>query len=121
MLIKNHGEFRFSDTTQETGLNYQNNRWSFAASWEDFDKDGDPDLYVANDFGSNSMYRNDGGVFVDIAKDLGIDDPGAGMSVSWGDLNNDANFDLYVGNMFSSAGLRTVSYTHLTLPTTPYV
>ena len=106
VLIKNHGEFRFSDATQETGLNYQNNRWSFAASWEDFDKDGDPDLYVANDFGSNSMYRNDGGVFVDIAKDLGIDDPGAGMSVSWGDLNNDSNFDLYVGNMFSSAGLR---------------
>ena len=88
------------------GLNINNNRWSFASSWEDFDKDGDPDLYVANDFGANSMYRNDDGKFVDIASNLGIDDPGAGMSVSWGDLNNDTNFDLYVGNMFSSAGLR---------------
>ena len=35
VLIKNHGDFRFSDVTQKVGLNYQNNRWSFAASWED--------------------------------------------------------------------------------------
>ena len=109
VLIKNHGDFRFSDVTQKVGLNYQNNRWSFAASWEDFDRDGDPDLYVANDFGPNSMYRNDGGHFIEVAKDLGIDDPGAGMSVAWGDLNNDGIFDLYVGNMFSSAGLRVTS------------
>ena len=106
VLIKNHGNFHFSDVTNDVGLNINNNRWSFASSWEDFDKDGDPDLYVANDFGANSMYRNDAGRFVDIASSLGIDDPGAGMSVSWGDLNNDTNFDLYVGNMFSSAGLR---------------
>ena len=33
-----------------------------AASWEDFDDDGDQDLYVANDFGCNNLYRNDEGV-----------------------------------------------------------
>ena len=31
----------------------------FAASWEDYDDDGDPDLYVANDYGRNNLYRND--------------------------------------------------------------
>ncbi len=77
-----------------------------AASWEDYDQDGDLDLYVANDFGRNNLYRNDDGQFVDVAAEAGVEDISAGMSVSWGDYNNDGQADLYVGNMFSSAGNR---------------
>lgn len=86
-----------------------NSRWSFAAAWEDVDRDGDPDLYVANDFGRNQFYRNEGGHFTEMAADAGIEDMAAGMSVAWGDPNRDGHADLYVGNMFSSAGQR-VSY-----------
>jgi len=105
-LLHNQGGFRFSDVTQEVGLNHNNTRFSYAAAWEDFDNDGDLDLYVANDFGRNNLYRNDGGHFTDIAAEAGVEDVAAGMSVSWGDFNRDGLPDIYVGNMFSSAGNR---------------
>jgi len=47
-------------------------RFSLAAAWEDFDNDGDQDLFVANDFGRSHLYRNDGGRFTDVARDVGI-------------------------------------------------
>jgi hypothetical protein len=79
---------------------------ALAAAWEDYDDDGDPDLYVANDFGPNDLFRNDGGKFVNVAIEARVEDFGSGMSVSWGDFNRDGRIDLYVGNMFSSAGNR---------------
>ncbi|MEQ9410562.1 MAG: VCBS repeat-containing protein [Fuerstiella sp.] len=106
MLLRNDGNWNFVDVTGEVGLNTNNSRWSFAASWEDFDDDGDPDLYVANDFGRNNLYRNNNGVFEDVAADFEVEDIAAGMSASWADYDHDGRMDLYVGNMFSSAGLR---------------
>ena len=84
----------------------RNDRHSFAASWEDYDNDGDPDLYVANDFGRNNLYRNDGAKFVDVAAAAGVEDMSAGMGVTWGDYNRDGRMDLYISNMFSAAGNR---------------
>jgi hypothetical protein len=83
-------------------------RRSFAASWEDYDQDGDPDLYVANDYGRNNLFRNDGGRFTDVAAAAGVEDQSFGMSVTWGDFNRDGWMDMYVGNMFSAAGNRIV-------------
>ena len=88
-----------------------NSRFSFAASWADYDADGDMDLYVANDFGSNQLFENqltESGKpgFIDIANKLAVRDIGAGMSVDWGDPDNNGRLDLYVGNMWSSAGGR---------------
>ena len=40
----------------------------------DFDADGDMDLYVANDFGRNNLYRNDDGQFRDVAAELDVED-----------------------------------------------
>lgn len=105
-LLRNDGGWKFTDVTRESGLDQNNRRWSFAASWEDYDNDGDPDLYVANDFGRNNLYRNEGGRFTDIASKAGVEDVAAGMSASWADFDHDGRMDLYVGNMFSSAGLR---------------
>ena len=105
-LLRNDGDWVFTDVTSSCGLNHNNARWSLAASWEDYDNDGDPDLYVANDFGRNNLYRNDDGHFVDVAAQLGVEDIAAGMSVSWGDFDADGWMDLYVGNMYSSAGGR---------------
>ena len=84
-------------------------RMSLAASWEDFDNDGDVDLYVANDFGPNCLYRNDKGKFTQIAPDVGADDPSTGMSITWGDINRDGLMDACIGNMFSAAGNRVTA------------
>ena len=104
------GEWQFEDVTRQVGLDVRNRRHSLAAAWEDYDNDGDLDLYVANDFGQNCLYRNDGGRFEEVAEQAGVVDWGSGMSVSWADYDHDGLMDLYVGNMFSSAGSRITPY-----------
>jgi len=112
-LLKNETDsaktISFRNVTNETGINTNNRRWSFSASWEDYDIDGDPDLYVANDYGRNNLYRNDGGTFKDVAAELGVEDSASGMSVTWADYDLDGRQDLYVSNMFSAAGSRITS------------
>ena len=106
IMLRNDGGWAFTDVTEELGLGENNRRFSYASAWEDFDNDGDLDVYVANDFGRNNLYRNDDGKFRDVAPELDVEDIGPGMSSAWGDFNNDALPDLYVSNMFSSAGNR---------------
>lgn len=101
----------FENVTVEAGLDANNRRLSFSASWEDYDNDGDLDLYVANDFGRNNLYRNDGQTegkpqFTDVASSLGTEDGAFGMSVSWGDYDRNGWMDAYVANMWSAAGKR---------------
>ena len=105
-LFRNEGSWQFADVTKNVGLDHNNDRWSFAAAWEDFDNDGDQDLYVANDFGRNNLYRNDDGKFQDVAGPAGAEDLNFGMSATFGDYNRDGWMDLYVSNMFSAAGGR---------------
>ncbi len=82
-------------------------RWSYAAASADVDLDGDADLYVANDYGSNRLWINQGdGTFVDGSEDQGVVDKGSGMGASFGDLTGDGSLDLYVSNMSSTAGSR---------------
>ena len=106
VLLKNLGDWEFRDVTTEVGLDQNNRRWTYAAAWEDYDNDGDADLYVANDFGRNSLYRNDNGMFSDVAEQAGVEDIASGMSVSWADYDRDGWLDIYVANMFSAAGGR---------------
>ena len=107
-LWRNLGNWEFEDITARVGLDVDNTRFSFAASWEDYDNDGDLDLYVANDYGRNCLYRNEGkGLkFRQIAAELDLEDTSAGMSTNWADFNRDGWMDLYISNMFSSAGNR---------------
>lgn len=107
LLFRNDGSGRFEEVADAAGLGPTNDRFSFAAAWGDYDSDGDPDLYVANDFGRNNLYRNNGdGTFDDVAAEVGVEDLGAGMSAAWGDYDGDGDLDLYTANMWSSAGLR---------------
>jgi FG-GAP-like repeat len=111
LLLRNDGlgpdgEWQMVDVTSEVGLDEDNDRWSYAACWEDYDDDGDPDLIVANDFGRNNLYRNDGGKFRNVATEAGLDTSAFGMSAAWGDYDHDGRMDLYIGNMFSGAGNR---------------
>lgn len=99
-------EWKFTDVTEAVGLDAGSTRYTLAAAWEDYDNDGDPDLYVANDYGPNYLFRNEGGRFTNQTAAAGLTDTGFGMSVSWGDYDRDGRMDLYIGNMFSSAGSR---------------
>jgi hypothetical protein len=106
LLLRNDREWRFRDVTQQVGMNQNNRRFSFAAVWEDFDNDGDLDIYVANDYGRNNLFRNNDNTFRDVAAEFGVEDISAGMSAAWGDYDRDGWMDLYVSNMWSSAGHR---------------
>ena len=103
LLVNRGGRFETAPENEQVAAW----RHTYQGSWSDFDQDGDPDLYIANDFAVNSLMRNDGDAgFVDVAKESGTTDIGFGMGASWGDYDNDGKADLYVSNMFSKAGRR---------------
>lgn len=107
VLLRNLGEGRFEDATAAAGLDVDNQRWTYAAAFADFDADGDQDLYVANDYGPNHLFRNDGkGRFEDVTEALQANDQANGMGVSWMDFDGDLDLDIYVSNMQSFAGNR---------------
>jgi len=109
-LMRNNRDGTFSDVTRESGLGVNNTRFSFCCGWGDENRDQWPDLYVVNDFGRKNLYRNNGdGTFTDIAREAGVEDVGAGMSVCWLDYDNDGKDDLYVANMWTAAGNRIAS------------
>ena len=105
-LFRNDGGGNFTDATDLVGLNQNNHRYSYAAVWEDFDNDGDVDLYVANDFGRDNLYQNNNGKFSDIAETANVEDSASGMAVTCGDYDHDGWMDIFVSNMWSSAGNR---------------
>jgi tetratricopeptide (TPR) repeat protein len=106
-LLHNEGNATFQDRTEAAGLHVDNDRYSFACAWGDYNSDGAPDLYVANDFGRNNLYRNTGdGKFAVVSAEAGVEDVGAGMSACWFDFDNDGNQDVYVANMWTPAGMR---------------
>lgn len=109
-----NSKWNFTDVTASSGIDTNNRRFSLSASWEDYDNDGDPDLYVANDYGRDNLYRNNtspGGAphFTDVASQAKIEDSAGSMGVSWGDYNRDGFMDSFISAMWSSAGNR-ISY-----------
>jgi hypothetical protein len=70
-----------------------------AAAWGDFDADGRFDLFVGFTRKSDAparIYHNEGGRFVDVARDLGVNIKGETRQVSWVDFDNDGRVDLFV-------------------------
>ena len=61
--------------------------WALAASTFDYDRDGDLDLFLANDFGPDVLYQNKGdGTFGDVSERTGTNDRGSGMNASFTDV-----------------------------------
>jgi len=97
-LFHNNGGHGFTDVTQSSGTG--DTRWSLAVGAADYNNDGYPDIFVANDAGRKSLYRNNhDGTFTEVAKEAGVLDFGFGMGVAWGDFDNDGYFDLYTSNL----------------------
>ncbi len=92
-LYHNNGDGTFTDVTAETGTG--DPYVAMRNVWADYDRDGDLDLYSHN-FVQSTLYRNDGGVFVDVN-----DESGAGLQMekgtgaAWGDFDNDGWLDLH--------------------------
>ncbi len=68
-----------------------------ANAWADVDGDGDPDYFVAFRGRPNRFYRNDQGVFRDVAAEVGLVDNEETRAAAWGDFDADGDPDLYLG------------------------
>jgi hypothetical protein len=88
----------FADVTAKAGLKLSG--WTLDLGHADADNDGDDDLYVACDFGTDRLFLNNGdGTFRDVTEvAIGIDSK-KGMNVEWGDFDNDGLLDIYVTNI----------------------
>jgi hypothetical protein len=95
---------RFVEATDDAGLKDLARGFGFAARAADFDDDGRPDLYVANDSDPNYLYRNEGGgrfKEVGVPSSSAFDANGAAqasMGVAVGDVDGDSVLDLFVTN-----------------------
>jgi len=100
VLYRNDGDF-FTDVTEETGLTLMGR--GLGVAFQDYDEDGDTDIYVANDGTMNFLYENRRGSFVEVGLQAGtrynMDGRAeAGMGVDFGDFDNDGRQDIIVGN-----------------------
>jgi hypothetical protein len=97
LLFHNVGGGRFEDVTDRMGVG--STRWTLAAASADFDGDGWPDIYLANDYGPEELYLNDHGRrFVLTTAGLESESK-SGMSVALGDAFNRGRLDAFVTNI----------------------
>ncbi len=106
-LLRNDGNGKFVDITEEAGLAAKRFRRTYSASFVDLDEDGDLDLLTVSDFAGLDLYENDGkGHFTD-ATDRWVDKRHAfGMSHTFGDYNLDGRLDFYMIGMSSTTARR---------------
>ncbi|MCA8958117.1 MAG: VCBS repeat-containing protein, partial [Planctomycetes bacterium] len=101
-FFRNDGTGHFRDATAEVGLG--DTRWGLACAVSDIDRDGDLDLFIANDVGADVFYRNRGdGTFENATAAAGFRFHGSSMSAEFADLNGDGWPDLYVSGMASNS------------------
>ena len=98
----------FRHVTGASGRRYFPETMGSGVGLVDFDGDQDLDIYFVNGAPFpgytgppdpvNALYRNDGGRFVEAARDAGAADPGHGMGCAFADYDNDGDADLYLTN-----------------------
>lgn len=108
-LYRNNGDGTFTDVAAAAGV--ADVRQTQGVAFGDFNNDGDPDLYVVNDFGINGMYFNKGdGSFEDVTDAAGVvggidvigeEEVPNGYGVALADENSDGHLDIYIVNLGS--------------------
>ena len=95
----------FRDITDGTGVH--DGGWGWAACFEDFDNDGDLDLYHTNGWiepfppsafdrdASRLFLANDNGTFTESAEDAGLADTERGYAAVCADFDNDGDVDVF--------------------------
>ena len=100
-LFRNRGDGTFEDVSRRAGVEDADRRNGMGVVWGDYDDDGWPDLFVANDAGENYLYRNNrDGTFTDVALALGVALSGDGvplgnMGADFGDFDRDGRLDIF--------------------------
>ncbi len=104
ILYHNNGAGVFRDVSEKAGILKTPGTYGLGVLAADFDNDGWPDIYVANDSTSAALYKNNhDGTFTDIAIEAGVayspdGKPQAGMGVSAIDYDCDGNLDIVKTN-----------------------
>ncbi|MCH8969905.1 MAG: VCBS repeat-containing protein [Planctomycetes bacterium] len=95
-LFRNRGDGTFEEVAAKAGVADPGGR-SLSVSWGDWNNDGWPDLYVANDVSNNGVFRNNqDGTFADVgASSLAADYRGA-MGIAVADVDDDLDLDLLI-------------------------
>ncbi|MBN2416714.1 VCBS repeat-containing protein [bacterium] len=103
-LLLNDRSGGFTDVTREAGLLYIGT--SRGAGFSDVDRDGDPDLYVANEAGSDLFYRNENGTFTPVTAVLPtLRDSLSTSGISFFDADNDGDPDLFLTRPYGETRL----------------
>ena len=103
-FYRNKGNGTFEEISEKIGVGDKNRNYGLGVTFADYDNDGWPDLYVANDSSPNYLYKNNrDGTFSDVSFETGTSYSGAGeeqgsMGVSVADYDNDGNLDIFVTN-----------------------
>ncbi len=95
LLFVNDGQGGFEEMAELYGVSNPAGR-SLTALWHDFNDDGRPDLYVANDISDNALYLNRGDTFEDAGLTAWVADYRGAMGLAAGDWNRDGDDDLFV-------------------------
>ena len=104
LLFHNRGGGTFEEVSKKAGVNDPDRYYGLGVEWGDYDNDGWPDLYVANDSGPNYLYHNKhDGTFEDVSMLAGVAVSGDGlqqgsMGVDWGDYLHDGRIGMFVTN-----------------------
>ncbi|GAC1438973.1 MAG: hypothetical protein NVS1B11_35980 [Terriglobales bacterium] len=104
LLFHNRGDGTFEEVSKKAGMTDLQHRYGLGAVWGDYDNDGWPDLYLANDAGPNFLYHNKhDGTFEEVGLLTGVALSADGqelgsMGVDFGDYDHDGQLDIYVTN-----------------------
>jgi hypothetical protein len=104
ILFHNNGDGTFSDVSEKAGILNTPGTYGLGVLVGDFDDDGWPDIYVANDSSSSALYRNNrDGTFTEMAIEAGVafgpdGKTQAGMGVATADFDGDGRLDLVKTN-----------------------
>ncbi|MGE5418901.1 MAG: CRTAC1 family protein [Chloroflexota bacterium] len=123
MMYLQTPEGKFVDVTKQAVLYYPDSK-CMGLTVFDYDDDGDPDIFQANDHHLNYLFRNDNGKFTEVAKESGVaaNSNGIGtgsMHGSIGDIDGDGLIDILVTDLEHSALYRNTGngmFTDVTEP-----
>ena len=138
LLFHNRGDGTFEEVSKKAGVDDPQKYYGLGASWGDYDNDGWPDLFVADDTTPNHLYHNNhDGTFTDDAMVAGVAMNGEGqalgsMGAAWGDYDHSGRLSVFVtefadqpNTLYHNLGARgfedVAMQSHLGQPSLPFL